>query len=98
MTTPFFLNREDLLISDFWSSALGGYHLAQAGGGQGGSRAWMWAKQGIQLSLDDVLLHRVACMLGSNSDFPLTTVCLLALNSGPQFLYLWNGHENVHIL
>lgn len=33
----FFLNREDLLISDFWSSALGGYHVAEAGaGGVGG--------------------------------------------------------------
>lgn len=39
MTMPFSFNRKDLLLSDFWSLALGGYQMAEAGGGRCGRRA-----------------------------------------------------------
>lgn len=54
MTMLFFLNREDLLISDFWSLALGGYHLAVArGSGVGGGLNV--AKKGTQPTFGAIL-------------------------------------------
>ena len=58
MTMPFSLNREDLLLSDFWSLALGGYQMAKTEGGECGRRAGMWAKKGVQSIFGDSFLHR----------------------------------------
>lgn len=60
----FFSNREDLIVSDFWSSVLGEYHVAKAEGGGDGRMG----KKGIPPSFDDILLHRALYTLGSTSD------------------------------
>lgn len=83
----FFLNREDLLISDFWSLALGGYHLAVArGSGVGG---------GLNVGKERNPAY-IWCHFASVSG--VHAGCLLSLNPSLQFFYLWNGHDNVHIL
>lgn len=42
---------------------------------------------------------RGVSMLGSHANCPPPLkLCLLALNPGPQLLYLWSGLENVRIL
>lgn len=96
---PFSSNREDLLISDFWSSALGEYHLAEAERvvGVGGGPEHGQRKESHPHLMTFCITERCTCLVLILTDFPLTAVCfwLVTLTLG---FFICEMEMVVHIL